>query len=66
MREIHGIQYLRGFAALAVVFFHISERYGGPFKIGSAGVDVFFVISGLIMWATTAKQQITPRDFIGN
>ena len=50
MNKLYGIQYLRGFAALAVVVFHAAERTGHHFAIGAAGVDVFFVISGFIMW----------------
>ncbi len=43
---INNIQIRRAFAALSVVFFHLD--YPG-FKLGSFGVDVFFVISGFIM-----------------
>jgi exopolysaccharide production protein ExoZ len=46
-----SIQYLRALAALAVVAFH-SER---AFPLGQAGVDIFFVISGFIMWMVTTK-----------
>lgn len=64
MRELNGIQYLRALAALSVLAFHISEQFGGPFKLGAAGVDVFFVISGFIMWTTTASRPTTPKRFI--
>jgi exopolysaccharide production protein ExoZ len=64
LREIYSIQYLRGFAAVAVVLYHMSERYSGPFKIGAAGVDIFFVISGFIMWVTTAGGNWTPQQFM--
>jgi exopolysaccharide production protein ExoZ len=52
MRELNGIQYLRALAALSVVGFHASEQFGGSFRLGAAGVDIFFVISGFIMWTT--------------
>ena len=56
MRTLHGIQYLRAAAALGVVVFHAAERTGGDFAIGAAGVDVFFVISGFIMWVIAAEK----------
>ncbi|RWD73153.1 MAG: acyltransferase [Mesorhizobium sp.] len=59
------MQYLRGLAACAVVCFHIREQFGGPFDVGAAGVDVFFVISGFIMWVTTAGRPTNPWRFMG-
>ena len=55
-----GVQYLRGLAALAVVFYHVfsnrvAEDWGQYRDYGVAGVDVFFVISGFIMWRTTSR-----------
>ncbi|WP_434723207.1 acyltransferase family protein [Mesorhizobium sp. RIZ17] len=64
MTSIHSIQYLRGLAACAVVCFHVSEQFGGPFNVGAAGVDVFFVISGFIMWVTTAGKPADPWRFM--
>ena len=64
MTSIHSVQYLRGLAACAVVCFHISEQFGGSFNVGAAGVDVFFVISGFIMWVTTAGRPTDPRRFM--
>ncbi|TPN75538.1 acyltransferase [Mesorhizobium sp. CU2] len=58
------MQYLRGLAACAVVGFHVSEQFGGPFHVGAAGVDVFFVISGFIMWVTTAGRTADPWRFM--
>ncbi|WP_246672977.1 acyltransferase [Mesorhizobium sp. B2-3-11] len=63
--SIHSIQYLRALAASAVVCFHVSEQFDGPFSVGAAGVDVFFVISGFIMWVTTASRPADPVGFIG-
>jgi len=65
--KIVNIQFLRAIAALAVVFYHTSAQYfaaggeatGNIFsfmsQVGYVGVDVFFVISGYIMWITTKK-----------
>ncbi|SFO92429.1 exopolysaccharide production protein ExoZ [Mesorhizobium sp. NFR06] len=64
MTSIHSVQYLRGLAACAVVCFHVSEQFGGPFDVGAAGVDVFFVISGFIMWVTTAGRPADPWRFM--
>ncbi|MGP0039492.1 MAG: acyltransferase family protein [Rhodomicrobium sp.] len=64
MREVISIQYLRGLAASAVVFNHLSVGFDGPLKTAAAGVDVFFVISGFIMWVTTAGQEFRPQNFL--
>ncbi|PZM10590.1 acyltransferase family protein [Rhizobium tubonense] len=64
MKTLYGIQYLRALAALAVVFFHAAEKSGGNFKIGAAGVDVFFVISGFIMWVMSDSRPLSPTRFV--
>jgi exopolysaccharide production protein ExoZ len=62
-RTVHSIQYLRGVAALMVVAFHaIVSRWNAPHVEDLAlGVDIFFVISGYIMMATTRTMR--PREF---
>ncbi len=59
MRQLQGIQCLRGIAALSVVLYHATglvEKYGsgyapalGFFEIGSRGVQLFFALSGFII-----------------
>lgn len=64
MKVIYGIQYLRAIAALAVVLFHAAEKTGHHFAIGAAGVDVFFVISGFIMWVISDRRAQQPGRFL--
>jgi exopolysaccharide production protein ExoZ len=53
MKKIWTIQYLRALAALAVVLYHLAYGNGDWFPLGAFGVDIFFVISGFIMWVMT-------------
>jgi peptidoglycan/LPS O-acetylase OafA/YrhL len=71
--DIVSIQMLRGVAATMVVFVHIDvhlRRLGlGSIDSGwlATGVDIFFVISGFIMWvATVRRPQITAAEFMRN
>ena len=67
--EIISIQYLRALAALGVVVAHASTSLLDhdialiPFRIGNAGVDLFFVISGFIMYFTTAHRKVAASEF---
>lgn len=60
--RLSGLQHLRFLAAFAVLAHHIlEEASGSPLalvsdsaqRVGACGVDIFFVISGLVMWHTT-------------
>jgi exopolysaccharide production protein ExoZ len=61
-QKIVGIQCLRGIAALMIVVFHLEVqvlRLGMSWPhlpVLQAGVDIFFVISGFIIWRTTATR----------
>ncbi len=66
---VANIQVLRAIAALAVVWHHLQTQMnlhmGTPHLgyVGRAGVDVFFVISGFIMFHTTQAGDRTTLDF---
>jgi exopolysaccharide production protein ExoZ len=68
--QIVSIQYLRAFAAIGVVLHHflgptfINRGLAAPASIGEAGVDLFFVISGFIMWVTTRRKESSPKAFM--
>ena len=64
MKPLLSIQYLRAFAALAVVAYHAMQWRDEGFDVGRAGVDVFFVISGVIMWRITAWRDVPPLAFL--
>ena len=71
-----GIQMLRAIASIAVVIYHaLDQSYGAKHHFpvtwmmmpGAAGVDIFFVISGLIMFHVTfgaGKSPISPVEFL--
>lgn len=65
--KLELVQVLRGIAALMVVFFHFSVFIDAAipgsktlFEAGYLGVDVFFVISGFIIYVSTDK--VHARD----
>lgn len=71
-RELAGVQYLRGLAALMVVLYHSSAmmaepKYFGrhPFarvlEGGGVGVDVFFVLSGFIIAYVALDGRLRPK-----
>jgi len=67
---INSIQYLRGIAALSVALFHLYPIFfnqtPNPLASGAAGVDIFFVISGFIMWHVAQSKEPTPFDFLSH
>jgi exopolysaccharide production protein ExoZ len=58
-----NIQALRGLAALSVVGFHAFQWVDDRGWIGAAGVDVFFVISGFIIWTVGSGPESRPGVF---
>ncbi|WP_062205987.1 acyltransferase [Aureimonas sp. AU12] len=70
---IANLQTLRGIAAFLVVLFHVTDSAGRlgadavlpAFPAGAGGVDLFFVISGFIIWTTTRGIRApTPGGFL--
>ncbi|MFX1671488.1 acyltransferase [Paraburkholderia sp. A2WS-5] len=72
--RLYGLQHLRFVAAFAVLVHHILEEASGSSlahvfpsvqRVGACGVDIFFVISGLVMWYTTRgfSSQASARRF---
>ena len=68
-RHLAGLDMLRGVAALGVMLFHISgvgfqQRFGLPtvsgFAFGYAGLDLFFVLSGFIIFTVHADDIGSP------
>lgn len=69
LKQFLSLQYLRAAAALGVVVFHFTHQAFSPdaarlFERGQFGVDLFFVLSGCIMWTSTAERETTPASFL--
>ena len=63
---LRNIQALRAIAVLGVVHTHLADesiRAGWP-RFGGSGVDLFFVISGLIMVITVRERERNPALFL--
>ncbi|WOH38982.1 acyltransferase [Thalassotalea fonticola] len=76
MDKLNGIQILRGLAASIVVYHHFmqifykfeSNNFLGDFfsNYGDFGVDIFFVISGLVMAISLQNKKQTSASFFKN
>lgn len=71
VRKIESVQLLRAAAALGVILFHaaglLATGTGSSSswsKLGAAGVDLFFVVSGFIMWVTAVAREESAQQFL--
>jgi exopolysaccharide production protein ExoZ len=67
--EVLTLQYLRAIAAMAVVYYHVGlgirDESKSISQLGACGVDLFFVISGFIMYYISSFKPMTPWRFAG-
>ena len=64
-----SIQYLRAVAAISVVLYHVLHHWlphDPHICVLMGGVDIFFVISGFVMWGVTAGREGGSRSFFSN
>ncbi|MEZ2345470.1 acyltransferase family protein [Terriglobus sp. RCC_193] len=72
-QKIYSIQHLRWFAATLVVLRHALGHFPDELtsrnpltRSGEFGVDIFFVISGFILWYISAQSRPRPVPFLLN
>ncbi|WP_413693887.1 acyltransferase family protein [Psychromonas sp. KJ10-2] len=68
---INSIQYLRGIAAILVVYYHSTIKAvqnnipdASIYYIGESGVDLFFIISGFIICFVTDNKDFNTLKFL--
>ncbi|WP_449387657.1 acyltransferase family protein [Chryseobacterium lineare] len=66
--QINTLQILRAFAAISVLITHVFQKsnfkpFGEYFLSGQYGVDIFFVLSGFLIYLTT-KEQANPWKYL--
>lgn len=63
--ELVSVQYLRAVAALGVVVWHAQGQMGlATTQVLQAGIEVFFVISGYVMWLILDQRPVSPMVFL--
>uniref|UniRef100_Q07SL8 Acyltransferase 3 n=1 Tax=Rhodopseudomonas palustris (strain BisA53) TaxID=316055 RepID=Q07SL8_RHOP5 len=64
LMNYRSIQYMRGIAATAVVIKHASHPGGRIEWLLDGGVDLFFIISGFVMFVSTQGRNVGPGEFL--
>lgn len=70
MPVISNLQTLRGIAALMVILHHVREYFSADYPwiseihLGAAGVDVFFVLSGVVISLSDRGDSAVPSQFL--
>ena len=68
MNKLIPLQYIRGIAALSVLITHVMQylkiKPFGYFWSGQYGVDVFFILSGFIIYYTIRENETFTRFII--
>lgn len=62
--RLDGPQYLRALAAISVVLFHASHRYGVDLPLGAFRLDTFLVLSGFVAAVQSAGRDPAPLAFL--
>ena len=63
--ELVSVQYLRGTASLFVVGWHAAGEVGlGGWPVLQGGIEIFFLISGFVIWTITADRPPSPGAFL--
>ncbi len=71
--KFNSLQYLRGFCAITVLFFHIEggineywqeQKYISLFSWGDIGIPIFFCLSGFVIAYSRYLKPKKPLDFI--
>jgi exopolysaccharide production protein ExoZ len=63
--ELVSVQYLRATAALGVVVWHAQGQMGlKETTVLQAGIEIFFIISGYVMWLILARRPVSPAAFL--
>ncbi|WP_321900110.1 acyltransferase family protein [Paraburkholderia heleia] len=62
--KLNSVHFMRFVAAMAVVVHHVTTGFGNEHvMVGAAGVDVFFVISGIVIGMSLLREE-TPYSFV--